>query len=324
MATAKIRSANAASTSILAPDLPRHGHLPDGRPYKLSLVCAEQLSDRSRDAIFGLFDSNMCHLQSTSSFPYTESSKREELFEQSTRYLLLLPASPDDTKSQAGEDEQAGTSAGARTTSSGSTSTSTSGSLSSNGVLDMPGESPPPSESGAIRFKANIASMIAGESKSRSKRKSKSRKRKGKSIVEAIETVDIGPEDLFGFSSFRFDTEETLTPRDAEVIYCYELQLAPSVRGQGSGKLLITHLEQIGRGRELDKVMLTCLKSNTTALAFYTKHGYVPDEIDPTRMAEEEEWSDDDEASQGVDGGDEARQVDYVILSKSLKGKDKT
>lgn len=50
---------------------------------------------------------------------------------------------------------------------------------------------------------------------------------------------------------------------------------------------------------------------NTHALAFYTKAGYSPDEIDPTRIAEEDGWEDVDE-----DGED--RRPDYRILSKAL------
>lgn len=50
---------------------------------------------------------------------------------------------------------------------------------------------------------------------------------------------------------------------------------------------------------------------NAPALAFYTKRGYTPDEIDPTRIAEEDEWEDVDE-----DG--EPRSPDYRILSKVL------
>lgn len=77
---------------------------------------------------------------------------------------------------------------------------------------------------------------------------------------------------------------------------------------------------------------------NTSALSFYLKQGWVtlglpswvaddryqPDEIDPTRMAEEESEEDEDEEWQevGSDGEPVSRddeEVDYTILSKNLQ-----
>ncbi|WVW84811.1 hypothetical protein I302_106846 [Kwoniella bestiolae CBS 10118] len=238
MATPKIRSANAASTSTLAPDLPISDKLGNGSSYEISLVKSQNLSSRAQDAIFKLFDENMYDLQKTSTFPYTESSKREELFDPDARYVLLLSST----------------------------------SSTSNGI--------------GVNNKG---------------------KGKGKEAQ-----VEFRYEDLLGFCGFRFDTEETLSSRDAEVVYCYEVQLSRRCRGLGLGKRLLGILEGIGRRRGLDKVMLTCLKSNASALAFYTKQGYTADEIDPTRINEEEPVEDDDD-----DEGEE--EVDYRILSKSLK-----
>lgn len=39
----------------------------------------------------------------------------------------------------------------------------------------------------------------------------------------------------------------------------YELQLNPSVRGQGLGGRLMDELESIGRAQSMSKAMLTCL-----------------------------------------------------------------
>lgn len=116
--------------------------------------------------------------------------------------------------------------------------------------------------------------------------------------------IDIQEHELFGFCEFRFDVEETLSEKLAEVVYCYELQLRPSVRKQGIAKQLIGILEDIGRLRKMEKIMLTCLKNNASALSFYRRQGFEADEIDPTRMSEEE-----------PENGEE---VDYVILSKPL------
>ncbi|KAK6908064.1 hypothetical protein I203_102065 [Kwoniella mangroviensis CBS 8507] len=240
MATPKIRSANAASTSILAPELPQTDKLKEGRSYEISLVKSENLSKKAQDSIFKLFDENMYDLQKTSSFPYTEQSKREELFDQDARYIILL--------------------------------------------------SPPQSLS------STPIPIVNGNNK----------KGKAKEIP-----MDFDYDNLLGFCGFRFDTEETLSSRDAEVVYCYEVQLSIKCRGQGLGKRLLDILEEIGRKRGLDKVILTCLKSNESALAFYTKQGYIPDEIDPTRINEQEPVDDDEE--------EEEEEVDYRILSKSLK-----
>ncbi|CAK9781883.1 acyl-CoA N-acyltransferase [Cutaneotrichosporon oleaginosum] len=124
------------------------------------------------------------------------------------------------------------------------------------------------------------------------------------------EDVDVSDE-LVGFASFRFDTEDTMGADDVEVVYCYELQLTERARGAGLGALLMAELEGIGAKRGMAKAMLTCLANNTAALAFYAKAGYTPDEIDPTRIAEEGGWED-------VDSDGEQRRPDYRILSKLL------
>jgi len=138
---------------------------------------------------------------------------------------------------------------------------------------------------------------------------------KAKGKGKAVDQVD---GDLLGYCAFRFDAEETMGPRDAEVVYCYELQLDVAVRGMGLGKMLMNELEAIGSRRSMDKAMLTCLKNNVDALAFYNRQGYTPDEIDPTRVADEEddEWED-----VGSDGEVQKQGgADYVILSKVLHG----
>ncbi|BEI85860.1 hypothetical protein CcaverHIS002_0601470 [Cutaneotrichosporon cavernicola] len=117
--------------------------------------------------------------------------------------------------------------------------------------------------------------------------------------------------DIVGFASFRFDTEDTMGSQDVEVVYCYELQLSEQARGMGLAAILMAELEAIGARRGMTKSMLTCLTNNTAALAFYAKAGYTPDEIDPTRIAEEGGWED-------VDSDGEDRRPDYRIISKLL------
>ncbi|WVR06463.1 hypothetical protein IAU60_003494 [Kwoniella sp. DSM 27419] len=320
MATKRIRSANAASMAVLAPDLPATGTSSTGIDYTISLVPAAALGPYARDTIFGLFDANMSGLQQDSSFPYTESSKREELFHEDTRYILLLdPGSgrPFKRTRSASPIEALLSPLMALRKLNG-------GSIGQQGRDKGMAKAKDPVQGGNSSAQAG-AGAGAGEG--------------GQVQADSsAEPIQLTPDQLLGFCSFRFDTEETLSDRDAEVAYCYELQLRPDTRGSGLGKLLISTLEGIGCRRGLDKVMLTCLKRNTLALTFYTKQGYTPDEIDPTRMAEEEDWADEvdegdggnasdaggepgpgyaDEDVQSGNGSD--RAVDYVILSKSLR-----
>jgi hypothetical protein len=95
----------------------------------------------------------MAPLSKETSLEYTESSKREELFDETGRFLLLRRGS--------GTDAQAG--------------------------VDMPGALP------------------------------------GKEIE-----VEAKGGEVLGYVSFRFDTEETLGSRDAEVVYWY-VTFSPSL-----------------------------------------------------------------------------------------------
>lgn len=88
---------------------------------------------------------------------HDELSKREELFDPVTRYLLLLRSSSPSPSSD---------------------------------TVPMPGALP------------------------RSNRKGKSKP-----------TIDFKEDDLVGYCSFRFDTEETLGDQDVEVIYWYVLDV---------------------------------------------------------------------------------------------------
>ncbi|GAA5962112.1 hypothetical protein JCM3765_005526 [Sporobolomyces pararoseus] len=102
---------------------------------------------------------------------------------------------------------------------------------------------------------------------------------------------------LLGYTIFRFDTEETAGDEEADVVYCYELQVESNAHGQGVGRLLMDRLERIGKATKMDKTMLTVFKANGSATSFYEKIGFVVDEIDPSNYEESDE-------------------VDYKILSK--------
>ncbi|XP_069705395.1 N-alpha-acetyltransferase 40 [Periplaneta americana] len=78
------------------------------------------------------------------------------------------------------------------------------------------------------------------------------------------------------FSHFRFDMDY-----GDEVLYCYELQLEEDVRRKGLGKFMLQVLELIGFSANMKKVVLTVLKHNPEAKAFFTALKYTLDETSP-------------------------------------------
>ncbi|KAM0755568.1 acyl-CoA N-acyltransferase [Meredithblackwellia eburnea MCA 4105] len=89
------------------------------------------------------------------------------------------------------------------------------------------------------------------------------------------------------YGIWRFDTEETMGDRFAEVVYCYEVQVAPSYQGRGLGRLVMNVLEAVGKAFGMGKVMLTVFKANTSAVAMYRKAGYQVDEISPSACGDQ-------------------------------------
>ncbi|KAG9327593.1 hypothetical protein KVV02_003838 [Mortierella alpina] len=106
-----------------------------------------------------------------------------------------------------------------------------------------------------------------------------------------------------GMVHFQFVEEETMTDRDAEVAYCFEIQVVPEYQRRGIGAHLISLLEAIGRATQMEKVMLTVFKANKNAIKFYTDQlHYAYDEISPCVCL-----------TRG-----RASRFDYEILSKTL------
>ncbi|KAL1835768.1 hypothetical protein VTJ49DRAFT_6098 [Mycothermus thermophilus] len=105
---------------------------------------------------------------------------------------------------------------------------------------------------------------------------------------------------LRGFTSLMPTYEE-----GQPVIYCYEIHLHPEVQGTGLGTLLMSfHATIASNLPTVNKVMLTCFLSNTTALEFYRKLGFEKDEISPEPRALR---------------GRKTKEPDYVILSKLVQ-----
>ncbi|KAL9949855.1 hypothetical protein D7B24_006166 [Verticillium nonalfalfae] len=66
------------------------------------------------------------------------------------------------------------------------------------------------------------------------------------------------------------------------VVYCYEIHLEDDLHGTGLAALLIGFQEAVAQSIPIvEKVMLTCFKSNTKALAFYRKLGFEKDALSP-------------------------------------------
>lgn len=78
------------------------------------------------------------------------------------------------------------------------------------------------------------------------------------------------------FSHFRFDMDY-----GDPVLYCYEIQLEPSVRRCGLGKFMMQILELVAFSNQMQKVVLTALKNNTNSLMFFKSLNYAVDETSP-------------------------------------------
>ncbi|CRK18263.1 hypothetical protein BN1723_015652 [Verticillium longisporum] len=86
-----------------------------------------------------------------------------------------------------------------------------------------------------------------------------------------------GNNDLRGFTSL-MPTWEDGEP----VVYCYEIHLEDELHGTGLAALLMGFQEAIAQSIPIvENFMLTCFKSNTKALAFYRKLGFVKDALSP-------------------------------------------
>ncbi|PGH10341.1 hypothetical protein GX51_00098 [Blastomyces parvus] len=111
-------------------------------------------------------------------------------------------------------------------------------------------------------------------------------------------TPQTGGRELGGFLSFMVTYED-----DIEVLYCYEIHLAPELQHRGVGKMLLGYYEEIGRNIGLQKTMLTVFKANGPAIRFYERLGYGEDEFSPKPMK--------------LRNG-HTREYDYMILSKAI------
>ncbi|XP_065354193.1 N-alpha-acetyltransferase 40 [Calliphora vicina] len=93
------------------------------------------------------------------------------------------------------------------------------------------------------------------------------------------------------YSMFRFDLDY-----GHSVLYCYEMQIEPTAQRQGLGKHMMLALERCAKHWKMEKIVLTVLKNNENAQAFFKAIGYSFDDSTP----------------------DILEKADYEILSKSI------
>ncbi|KAI6133115.1 hypothetical protein EDD16DRAFT_1820556 [Pisolithus croceorrhizus] len=85
--TAVIRKANKATAAELAASIPAL-HQADGRQFNISVRTATDLSEHERAHIWGLFEENMYTLYVNSSFGWAPRSKKREMFDARSRFII--------------------------------------------------------------------------------------------------------------------------------------------------------------------------------------------------------------------------------------------
>ncbi|KFY41126.1 hypothetical protein V494_03189 [Pseudogymnoascus sp. VKM F-4513 (FW-928)] len=104
--------------------------------------------------------------------------------------------------------------------------------------------------------------------------------------------------DIEAFVSFMPTIED-----EQEVLYVYEIHLAPSMRRSGLGRRLMMLVEGVAGRIGVEKVMLSCFTRNAIAKGFYEGIGYEKDEYSPLPRV--------------LRDGREVEEA-YVILSKRV------
>lgn len=98
------------------------------------------------------------------------------------------------------------------------------------------------------------------------------------------------------FCNYMFTSEDDIEGNAMAVLYCYELQVEGAFQGTGLGSQLMQRLHEIALTHNnehkimmedsgtVERIMLTVFKSNTKAMKFYRKLGYVVDPISPSQV----------------------------------------
>ncbi|KFX90136.1 hypothetical protein O988_08333 [Pseudogymnoascus sp. VKM F-3808] len=121
-------------------------------------------------------------------------------------------------------------------------------------------------------------------------------------LVRSTGAHDVGRErkagDIEAFVSFMPTIED-----EQEVLYVYEIHLAPTLRRSGLGRQLMMLVEGVAQKIGVEKVMLSCFTRNVIAKGFYEGIGYEKDEYSPPPRV--------------LRDGREVEEA-YVILSKRV------
>jgi ribosomal protein S18 acetylase RimI-like enzyme len=97
-----------------------------------------------------------------------------------------------------------------------------------------------------------------------------------------IATNPLNGNEIVGFIHFRFLEDDGI-----EVVYIYEIQIAPKVQRIGLGKFLMQIILLVASKHKMQLVVLTVFKSNKQALSFYqNKMGFEIDETSPSQCDE--------------------------------------
>lgn len=90
-------------------------------------------------------------------------------------------------------------------------------------------------------------------------------------------------EEVVAYVIFRFEWDDEEEP-EYPVLYCYELQVANSVQKIGAGYNLMRMLQQVAGHYGMRKTSLTVFKTNTAAMNFYKRVGFVIDSNSPSNF----------------------------------------
>jgi ribosomal protein S18 acetylase RimI-like enzyme len=221
---------------------------------------AAKLSEQLADACLVLFEANMANFYRNSSFGLDLAAKRSELTHPKARYLLVFDSSNSSTTKASATSE-----------------------------TPSPAAQRSKFDAASSSSESNPAGSSAGGGGGCCSGGASSNDDDHRSSTTA-------PSNLAAFVHFRFCLDDDEVPGYA-VLYVYEIQVGQSHAGLGIGTFLMNLLQDVAHTVGLDKVALTALKSNVTALRFYKDRlGFKLDDTDPSH------------------GGETA---DYEILSKS-------
>ncbi|KAI0067724.1 acyl-CoA N-acyltransferase [Artomyces pyxidatus] len=89
--TSRVRKANKATSAQLSESVPDSVDI-NGTKYTLQLTASSGLSDGVRDDLWNIFEQNMHVLYANSSMGWDPPSKKDELFDPSSRFILVRSA----------------------------------------------------------------------------------------------------------------------------------------------------------------------------------------------------------------------------------------